>query len=147
MISSNSPKLRLDEPVQIKNINIFYQETDGGSKWVSAVSPDIRELFGKISSHFERAHAIKATKVRTRTLFHTYQADQLSPIHNGFLGIVKTIYQKWAHVVREYESALRTHIWRSTGQPQRPNQPLVGAVQVGIWKIQPLVYCIGYLPC
>ncbi|ERL84449.1 hypothetical protein D910_01881 [Dendroctonus ponderosae] len=63
VISGNSPKLRLDEPVQIKNIKIFYQETDGGSKLVSTVSPDIRELFGKISSHFERAHAIRATKV------------------------------------------------------------------------------------
>lgn len=63
VISKNLPRLRLDEPVDIKKIKFYYQESDGGSNFVSQVSPDIKELFGRISLHLEKAHSIKTNKV------------------------------------------------------------------------------------
>ncbi|XP_060521620.1 fatty-acid amide hydrolase 2 [Cylas formicarius] len=63
IISDNPQKLRLDEHVDIKTIKFYYQETDGGARLVSSVSPDIKELFIKIAKHLEKAHNVKATKV------------------------------------------------------------------------------------
>lgn len=63
VISNNLPRLRLDEPVDIKKIKFYYQESDGGANMVSPVSPDIKELFGRINLHLEKAHGIKTSKV------------------------------------------------------------------------------------
>ncbi|XP_050299123.1 fatty-acid amide hydrolase 2 [Anthonomus grandis grandis] len=63
VMTNNLPALRLDDPVDIKNIKFHYQESDGGSKMISAVQPDIRELFGRVCLHLEKAHNIKANKV------------------------------------------------------------------------------------
>ncbi|KAJ8942041.1 hypothetical protein NQ318_002795, partial [Aromia moschata] len=57
------PKLRLDEPVNVKKLRWFYQDTDAGSFFVSTVAPEIRELFSKVAKHLEKAHDVKATKV------------------------------------------------------------------------------------
>ncbi|XP_018323923.1 fatty-acid amide hydrolase 2 [Agrilus planipennis] len=57
------PLLRLDEKVDIKGIRFHYQENDSGSKLVSPVHKDIRELFRKISGYLEKAHNIKAQRV------------------------------------------------------------------------------------
>ncbi|CAG9767330.1 unnamed protein product [Ceutorhynchus assimilis] len=66
VITSNSPRLRLDEPVDLKKIKFYYQESDGGSKMVSAVAPDIKALFAKVAKHLEKAHDIKANKVNLK---------------------------------------------------------------------------------
>lgn len=58
-----NPKLRLEDPVDIKKLRWFYQETDGGSFFVSPVAQDIRALFGRIVAHLQKAHGVKATKV------------------------------------------------------------------------------------
>lgn len=63
VISNNNPVLRLDESVDIKKIRFFYQESDGGSDFISPVSPDIKELFVKISKHLDKAYGIKTSKV------------------------------------------------------------------------------------
>lgn len=57
------PKLRLDEPVDVRKLRWFYQQTDGGSFFVSPVASDIRALFGKIVAHLHKAHGVKAKKV------------------------------------------------------------------------------------
>lgn len=59
----NAERLRLDEVVDLKGLKFYYQETDGGGHLVSPVSHEIRELFGKIAVHLEKAHKIKAKKV------------------------------------------------------------------------------------
>jgi fatty acid amide hydrolase 2 len=59
----NAPELRLDEPVDIKQVQFYYQDCDMGSVGVSPVHHEIKELFGKISLHLEKAHAIKTKKV------------------------------------------------------------------------------------
>lgn len=59
----NRDKLRLDEEVNIKKLRWFYQENDTGSVFVSPVAGEIRELFGKVVKHLDKAHGVKATKV------------------------------------------------------------------------------------
>ncbi|XP_968383.1 fatty-acid amide hydrolase 2 [Tribolium castaneum] len=59
----NANELKLDEPVDVKKLKFYYQETDGGSVGVSPVNHEIRQLFTKIALHLEKAHAIKAKKV------------------------------------------------------------------------------------
>jgi Asp-tRNA(Asn)/Glu-tRNA(Gln) amidotransferase A subunit family amidase len=59
----NAPELRLDEPVDIKQVQFYYQDCDMGSVGVSPVHHEIKELFGKISLHLEKAHGIKTKKV------------------------------------------------------------------------------------
>lgn len=41
----------------------YYQETDGGGHLISPVNHEIRDLFKKVSVHFEKAHKIKVKKV------------------------------------------------------------------------------------
>lgn len=55
-------ELRLDEPVNIKKLRFFYQDSDTGSKFVSPVCPEIKELFKKISMHLNKAHGIKTER-------------------------------------------------------------------------------------
>lgn len=64
-----NPKLRLEDPVDIKKLKWFYQETDGGSFFVSPVAQDIRALFGRIVAHLQKAHGVKATKVSYCSIF------------------------------------------------------------------------------
>lgn len=47
------PKLRLDEPVDVRKIKIFYQENDGGGHLVSPVDKDLQEAFQKVVNHFK----------------------------------------------------------------------------------------------
>ncbi|CAG9864822.1 unnamed protein product [Phyllotreta striolata] len=61
-----SAKLRLDEPVDVKKIKWYYQDNDTGSRLVSPVAPEIKELFGKVAKHLEKAYGIQATKVNYR---------------------------------------------------------------------------------
>ncbi|XP_074040360.1 fatty-acid amide hydrolase 2 isoform X1 [Leptinotarsa decemlineata] len=61
--NQNGVTLRLDDPVDVKKLKWFYQETDTGSVMVSAVAGEIRELFSKIAKHLDKAHGVKATKV------------------------------------------------------------------------------------
>lgn len=66
VLTGNVPRLRLDEPVDLTKIRFHYQESDGGSKLVSAVQPDIKALFGKINLHLKKAHGIKTNKVELK---------------------------------------------------------------------------------
>ncbi|XP_066259735.1 fatty-acid amide hydrolase 2 [Euwallacea similis] len=66
VITNNLPALRLDESVDLKKIKFHYQECDTGAKLVSAVAPEIRELFSKITKHLEKAHGIKTNKVHLK---------------------------------------------------------------------------------
>lgn len=49
----NAAKLRLDEPVDIKKVRIFYQTSDGGGSLISPVDEDIANALERVVQHFE----------------------------------------------------------------------------------------------
>lgn len=66
LAGNNAKLLNLDEKVDVKNINFFYQEDDMGAMFVSPVHPDIRDNMRKVVAHLEQAHKIKAVKVENK---------------------------------------------------------------------------------
>lgn len=64
----NVSKLKLDTPVDMKKIKVFYAEDDGGSLCVSPVDPDIKASLRNVISYLEQAHGIKAQKVSLNLL-------------------------------------------------------------------------------
>lgn len=78
----NESKLRLDEPVDIKKIKFYYQESDMGSSFVSPVHPEIKELFKKITIYLNKAHSIKCERTqiaRFRNSIHIWMAGMKTP--------------------------------------------------------------------
>lgn len=67
VLTENSERLKLDEKIDIKNIDIFYQEDDMGSVAVSLVNPEIKKLFGKITTHFNKAHNKKISRLEIKS--------------------------------------------------------------------------------
>lgn len=51
--AENAQKLRLDEPVDLSRVKIFYQEDCGGSPIVSPVHPDIKTALLNAVRHFQ----------------------------------------------------------------------------------------------
>ncbi|XP_065155525.1 fatty-acid amide hydrolase 2 isoform X1 [Atheta coriaria] len=70
---TNEKLLRLDEPVDIKKIRFFYQDSDTGSLLVSPVSKEIRVLFEKIALHLDKAHKIKAERIQEKKFRKSFQ--------------------------------------------------------------------------
>ncbi|KAL3273273.1 hypothetical protein HHI36_014727 [Cryptolaemus montrouzieri] len=62
----NASKLQLDEDVRIADIDIFYQEDDQGSPIVSPVNREIKALFGKLVTYFNKAHTKKINKLELK---------------------------------------------------------------------------------
>lgn len=59
----NVKKLKLDEPVDLKKLRIFYMEDDGGNFWISKVDPELKAAQKRVIDHFEKEHGVKAQKV------------------------------------------------------------------------------------
>lgn len=66
LAGNNAKLLNLDEKVDVKDINFFYQEDDMGSMFVSSVHPDIKDNMKKVVAHLEQAHKIKAVKLENK---------------------------------------------------------------------------------
>lgn len=66
LIGPNVTKLRLDEPVDLKNLNIYYQESAGDLR-MSKVSKTMQETLMKAVQHFKELTG-SATKVE----FHAH---------------------------------------------------------------------------
>lgn len=60
----NAQLLNLDEPVNLTSLKYFYQESDGGSLFVSPVDYDIRVAMDKVIRHLQIA--LKAKPQRTK---------------------------------------------------------------------------------
>ncbi|KAK5641912.1 hypothetical protein RI129_010459 [Pyrocoelia pectoralis] len=75
-------KLKLNEKVDIKDIKIYYQDSDTNSVMVSRISPDIKNLFHKIHLHFHKIHEIEPQKV-TMTRFQNGVAMWMAGMHTG----------------------------------------------------------------
>ncbi|XP_053688520.1 fatty-acid amide hydrolase 2-A [Sabethes cyaneus] len=59
----NAKKLRLDEPVDLKQVKFFYQLNDGGGSLVSPVDMDIRDGMEKAMAHFRSTVKADVRKV------------------------------------------------------------------------------------
>uniref|UniRef100_A0A1B0GQF6 Uncharacterized protein n=1 Tax=Phlebotomus papatasi TaxID=29031 RepID=A0A1B0GQF6_PHLPP len=60
----NASKLRLDEPVDLSRVKIFYQTDDGGGHLVTPVDPDIKAAMHKVVNHFQSTLKAKVQKVK-----------------------------------------------------------------------------------
>lgn len=71
-------KLRLDVPVNIQKLKIFYQENDGGGNLISPVDKDIQEAFSKVISYFKNTLKLEVNRVlieRTRNTFPMWMVN------------------------------------------------------------------------
>ncbi|XP_058837565.1 fatty-acid amide hydrolase 2-B-like [Topomyia yanbarensis] len=59
----NAKKLRLDEPVDLKQVKFVYQLNDGGGSLVSPVDHDIRDAMEKVMAHFRSTVKADVRKV------------------------------------------------------------------------------------
>lgn len=67
----NSSKLKLDQKVELRKLKIYYMEDDGGFPLVSPVHPELKGAMRKVIYHFEKAHGVKAEKLKIRELFYS----------------------------------------------------------------------------
>jgi len=63
--------LKLDTPVDLKKLRIFYMEDDSGSPLASKVHPEIKSSIRKVINYFEKAHGVKAQKVNIREFYYS----------------------------------------------------------------------------
>lgn len=62
----NAMDLQLDKEVNLKELKFYYQDNDMGGKFVTAVKPEIKNLFKKINLHLDKAHKIKMQRVQMK---------------------------------------------------------------------------------
>lgn len=68
MADQNAEQLALDDPIDPASIKYFYQETDGGSLFVSPVDTDIRIAMDKVIRHLKNALKVKPQRVELSKL-------------------------------------------------------------------------------
>jgi fatty acid amide hydrolase 2 len=106
------PSLRLDEPVDIKKIKIFYQENDGGGFLVGQVDRDIQDALNRVVKYFKNTIKVEVNKVNisrvrlTLPIWFTNMSSEGSPSFaeqiaeppkkkvNAWLELVKWIFGK-----------------------------------------------------
>lgn len=67
----NATSLKLDTPVAIDKLKIYYMENDGGFPLVSDVDPELITSMHKVINYFDKAYRIKAEKVNITELYYT----------------------------------------------------------------------------
>lgn len=80
-IKEKLPALKLDEPVDVKKLKIFYQENDLGGHLVSPVDKDIQQAFRKVINHFKNTLKVEVNRVqmqRTRNTSAVWLANMKS---------------------------------------------------------------------
>lgn len=83
----NAKKLRLDEPVDLSRVKIFYQDDCGGSPIVSPVHPDIKQALHNAVRHFQETikspvQQVKIDKLKQSTAL--WMAGMKSKTSKGF---------------------------------------------------------------
>lgn len=68
IISGKNAQLALDEPVDLRKLNYFYQEDNGGSDFVSPVDQDIHNALHKVIDHFRNALQVQPQHVQISKL-------------------------------------------------------------------------------
>lgn len=121
--------LRLNDPVDVKKIKVFYQEDDLGGYLVSIVDKDIQEALRKVVKYFKSSLKVEVNKVeiaRTRNTAAMWFANMksegspsfaeqvaLEPNEkiNGYVELAKWIFGKSNHTF----IGIMTSITESTG--------------------------------
>lgn len=79
--------LRLDEPVDVRKLKVFYQENDLGGHLVSPVDKDLQDAFRKVVSHFKNTLKVEVNRVqiqRTKNTSAMWLANMKSKDSPGF---------------------------------------------------------------
>lgn len=72
MAGSNALKLKLETPVKLDSLKIYYMDNDGGNPLLSKVHPDMVKAMGKVLQHFENAYKIKPQRLELKSLKHAF---------------------------------------------------------------------------
>jgi fatty acid amide hydrolase 2 len=64
-------KLRLDEPVDVKKLKIYYQENDGGAHLVSPVDKDLQVALMKVVNYFKNTLKVEVNRVEIARVRNT----------------------------------------------------------------------------
>lgn len=86
-VKEKLPELRLDEPVDVKKLKIYYQENDLGGHLVSPVDKDLQEAFRKVVSHFKNTLKVEVNRVqiqRTKNVSAIWLANMKSAASPSF---------------------------------------------------------------
>lgn len=70
-IKEKLPGLRLDEPVDIKKVKVFYQTNDCGGHLVSKVDKDIQDSLRKVVGHFKNNLKNETSRVHIQRIRNT----------------------------------------------------------------------------
>ncbi|CAO1412679.1 unnamed protein product [Diamesa tonsa] len=65
------PLLKLNEPVDVKSLRIFYQENDGNGNLVSPVDSEISKALQKVVEHFKNVVKLEVTRVQIPLIART----------------------------------------------------------------------------
>lgn len=107
--------LKLDEPVDVKKLKVFYQENDLGGYLVSPVDKDIQEALRRVVGYFKNSLKVEVNKVQiartrnTAAMWFANMKSKESPSFsqqvalepdgkiNGFVELAKWIFGKSNH--------------------------------------------------
>lgn len=84
MAGAEAAKLRLDEPVDIRKVRVFYQTSDGGAPLISPVDADISNAMERIIEHFEQISVQKPQRKQVKLLRRStpiWMGNMKSPAH------------------------------------------------------------------
>lgn len=108
-------RLRLDEPVDVKKLKIYYQENDCGGHLVSAVDKDLQEAMAKVVNYFKNTVKVEVNRVQisrsrnTAAMWFSYMKSTESPSFaeqiakrpnekvNGWIELIKWIFGRSNH--------------------------------------------------
>lgn len=86
-VKEKLPLLKLNEPVDVKKLKIYYQENDLGGHLVSPVDKDIQEAFRKVINYFKHTTKNEVHRVqiqRTKNTSAIWLANMKSKDSPGF---------------------------------------------------------------
>lgn len=68
MAGENAAQLRLDEPVDLSKVRVFYQFNDGGADFISSVDDDLADAVDAVVQHFGAVSATKPQRTQMALL-------------------------------------------------------------------------------
>ncbi|XP_014775321.1 fatty-acid amide hydrolase 2 isoform X1 [Octopus bimaculoides] len=73
MAGENAKKLKLDEPVDLKKLKIYYMDHDEGGLFSSSVQPEMKKAIHKVANHFKKKYGIDAEPVRMSQMKYSFE--------------------------------------------------------------------------
>lgn len=128
--------LRLDEPVDVEKLKVYYQENDLGGDFISPVDEDIQIALKRVVEHFKNNLKVEVNRAeisRTKDTIPIWLSNmkasgsvpfshQLSPIPNEkvnqFVELGKMIFSKSNHTLIALLSSLKEDHGIVTGSPE-----------------------------